>query len=111
MSHLEESKFLLLEANYDPNILKCSRYPYQLKRRIDSPVGHLSNEFAGKTICYLADRGLQTAMLGHLSKENNFPELAYKTVVDTLLENHCEENKVSLSVAMRGSTSKMIDLE
>ena len=46
-----------------------------------------------------------------LSKENNFPELAYKTVVDTLLENHCEENKVSLSVAMRGSTSKMIDLE
>ncbi len=111
LSHLEESKFLLLEANYDPNILKCSRYPYQLKRRIDSPIGHLSNEFAGKTICYLADHGLQTAMLGHLSKENNFPELAYKTVVDTLLENHCEENKVSLSVAMRGSTSKMIDLE
>jgi len=111
LSHLEESKFLLLEANYDPNILKCSRYPYPLKRRIDSPVGHLSNEFAGKTICYLADHGLQTAMLGHLSKENNFPELAYKTVVDTFIENHCDESKVNLSVAMRNATSKRIDLE
>ena len=110
LAHLEESIFLLLEANYDPNILKCSRYPYQLKKRIDSPIGHLSNELAGKTISYLSEHGLQTAMLGHLSKENNFPELAYKTVVDTLLENHCDETKVNLSVALRDTCSKIIHL-
>ena len=49
-------------------------------------------------------------MLGHLSKENNFPELAYKTVVDTLLENHCDETKVNLSVALRDTCSKIIHL-
>jgi len=111
LSYLEESKFLLLESNYDPNILKCSRYPYLLKKRIDGPTGHLSNELAGKTISYLAEHGLETAMLGHLSKENNFPELAYKTVVDTLIESHQDESKVSLSVANRDNCSKIIHLE
>ena len=50
IKNLEESSFILLESNYDPNILRCSRYPYSLKQRIAGPNGHLSNQMAGKTI-------------------------------------------------------------
>ena len=48
-------------------------------------------------------------MLGHLSKENNFPELAYKTVAESLIENNIE-NKINLLVADRYSTSKIVDI-
>ena len=50
LSNLKESSFILLESNYDPEILKCSKYPYILKQRISGPSGHLSNNTAGKTI-------------------------------------------------------------
>lgn len=107
---LEDSKFILLESNYDPNILKCSRYPYLLKKRIDGPNGHLTNKDAGKTISYLLKSGLEQVMLGHLSKENNFPELAYKTVIEELIENKFDENSIKINIANRVSPSPIIDL-
>lgn len=88
IKNLEDSIFILLESNYDPDILKYSPYPYPLKRRIAGPTGHLPNDIAGETISYLMKSGLQTAMLGHLSKENNFPELAYKTVTEKIINNN-----------------------
>ena len=102
---LEDSSFVLLEANYDPNILKCSPYPYLLKQRIAGPNGHLANIDAGRTISFLLNSGLEAVMLGHLSKENNFPELAYKTVVDELISNNYNENALSISVAKRSDLS------
>lgn len=110
INHLTNSSFMLLEANYEPEILKCSSYPYLLKERIKGPNGHLSNSDAGKTISYLVNHGLNNVMLGHLSKENNFPELAYKTVVEELIENHLEENSLHLSVAERYNVSPIIDV-
>ncbi len=53
LKNLEESLFILLESNYDPEVLKCSSYPFLLKSRIAGPTGHLSNELAGKTISHL----------------------------------------------------------
>ena len=50
LKNLEDSIFIMLESNYDPEVLKYSKYPYQLKTRIAGPDGHLSNELAGKTI-------------------------------------------------------------
>ncbi len=108
---LEDSSFLLLEANYDPNILKYSKYPYPLKERIAGPNGHLANIDAGKTISYLLNSGLKQVMLGHLSKENNFPELAYKTVVEELIENKYNENNISINIASRLTPSSLINLE
>ncbi len=108
--HLSDSSFVLLEANYEPEILKCSSYPYLLKQRIAGPNGHLSNEAAGKTISYLLNHGLQNVMLGHLSKENNFPELAYKSVVEQILENHKEEKSYQLSVASRSAPSPVVSI-
>lgn len=110
INHLAKSSFLLLEANYEPEILKCSSYPYLLKERIKGPNGHLSNSDAGKTISYLMNFGLCNAMLGHLSKENNFPELAYKTVVEELIQNNVNENSIHLSVAKRYEVSPIIDV-
>ena len=110
ISNLENSSFLLLESNYEPEILKCSPYPYILKERIKGSNGHLSNYDAGKAISYLSSHGLKDVMLGHLSKENNFPELAYKTVVNELIENNISENIVSLNIANRNNVSKMIDI-
>lgn len=107
---LSDSSFLLLESNYEPEILKCSSYPYILKERIKGPNGHLSNTDAGKTISFLVNHGLTNVMLGHLSKENNFPELAYKTVVEELIENNISENCLKLSVASRYNVSPIIDI-
>ncbi len=110
LKDLEESSFVMLEANYDPEVLKCSSYPFLLKSRIAGPKGHLSNQLAGKTISYLLKSGLKNAMLGHLSKESNFPELAYQTVVDELILNNYNENSLSLSVASRDLHSKVIEV-
>ena len=110
LKELEESLFILLEANYDPNVLRCSSYPFPLKNRIAGPTGHLSNEMAGKTISHLLKSGLKNAMLGHLSKESNFPELAYQTVIDELISSHYDENKLNLSVASRNLHSKLITI-
>ena len=110
INSLENSSFLLLESNYDPNILKYSSYPYTLKSRISGPTGHLSNNLAGKTISHLIQFGLKNVMLGHLSKENNFPELAYKTVLEELSLNNYDEASISLIVANRTSPSKIIEI-
>ncbi|MCI8637117.1 MAG: MBL fold metallo-hydrolase [Clostridia bacterium] len=111
LKQLEESLFVMLEANYDPEVLRCSSYPFSLKSRIAGPIGHLSNEVAGKTISYLLKSGLKSAMLGHLSKESNFPELAYQTVVDELIGNsYFEDNSIGLSVASRDTHSELVQL-
>lgn len=106
LNNLKNSKFVLLESNYEPDVLKYSRYPYKLKERIASPIGHLSNIDAGKAINYLADFGLQSAMIGHLSNENNFPELAYKSVLEQIDDN----KKLNLEVASRFEPSKFFDV-
>ena len=108
IKNLEDSIFVLLESNYDPEVLKFSRYPYPLKARIAGPNGHLPNEMAGKTIAHLLKSGLQEAMLGHLSKESNFPELAYKTVIDEIISGNYNEENIKLSVASRDIPGKKL---
>lgn len=110
INSLEGSKFLMLEANYDPEVLKCSRYPYILKTRISGPNGHLSNSLAGKTVAHLINCGLETVTLGHLSKENNFPELAYSTVIEELEFKNFSKDVISLNVANRDFPSSVIEI-
>ena len=110
LKKLEGSSFLLLESNYDTEVLKCCSYPFHLKTRISGPTGHLSNDMAGKTITYLLKNGLKTAMLGHLSKESNLPELAYRTTVNEILANGIDENTFNISVASRDFPGKLITI-
>ena len=111
LNNLEGSEFILLESNYDTEVLKCCSYPFILKSRIASDTGHLSNTIAGKTISYLCKNSrLHTAMLGHLSKESNFPELAYQTVIDELISSCNSNNSINLSVASRDCPGKLLTL-
>lgn len=71
---------ILLEANHDIQMLQVGPYPYPLKRRILGECGHLSNESAGQLLCKVLHDGMKKIYLGHLSKENNYVELAYETV-------------------------------
>lgn len=110
LRELEGSSFVLLESNYDVNVLKCCSYPFMLKSRISGPNGHLSNAIASKTLSYLFKNGLKSALLGHLSKESNFPELAYQTALDELLANGIDSDSISLGIAHRDYPSKLVNL-
>jgi len=101
---------LLIEANHDVNMLQVGRYPYQLKRRILSDKGHLSNENCGKLLCELLHDNLGTILLGHLSEENNLAELAYETVRLEIMMNECEykPEDFEILVAKRNERSKLI---
>lgn len=74
----------LIEANHDLQMLRDGPYPFPLKRRILSEHGHLSNEGCAALARLLAERGTRQLILGHLSRENNRPELALRTVSEAL---------------------------
>lgn len=101
---------LFLEANHDVNMLQVGPYPYYLKQRILGEKGHLSNEMSGTLLKKLLHDHLQEVVLGHLSKENNLPELAYETVRLELQENDSpyKADDFPISVAKRSICSKVI---
>lgn len=67
---------LLLESNHDLEMLKDGPYPWSVKQRVLSRVGHLSNDAAAEFLMRDYDGGAHTIVLGHLSEQNNLPELA-----------------------------------
>ena len=100
---LDNSDIMVVEANHDVRMLEAGPYPYYLKRRILGNYGHLSNELSGQLIYRLLNDHVKGILLGHLSKENNFEELAYETV-KLELENNSYANDVrefGLAVARR----------
>jgi phosphoribosyl 1,2-cyclic phosphodiesterase len=105
--NISGSEMVMLESNHDIEMLKVGRYPYFLKRRILSEHGHLSNEAAGHAVYELLQTGVKEVLLGHLSKENNFPELAYETVKGILEEEKVKVNEdIKLDLAPRSSVSR-----
>ena len=80
----EQSDFVVLESNHDINMLQVGPYPYSLKMRILGNKGHLSNTSCADLIKEILHKDLKHLVLGHLSRENNFPQLAYRTVLDEL---------------------------
>jgi phosphoribosyl 1,2-cyclic phosphodiesterase len=101
---------LLLEANHDVHMLETGVYPYQLKRRIMGDRGHLSNERSGQLLGRLLHDHFGTVMLGHLSKENNYEELAYEAVrlEITMGENPYKADDFPMFVAKRDAVSPVI---
>ena len=79
-SALSGADCVLLEANHDLDMLRTGPYPVYLKRRILSPRGHLSNADCAALAAELAQSGTRQIVLGHLSRENNTPALAYRAV-------------------------------
>ena len=110
IGHLQNLDALLLEANHDIRMLKVGKYPYYLKQRILGDRGHLSNENAGRLLCRLLHDNLKAVFLGHLSRENNYEELAYETVCSevTLGDNPYKSRDFRIQVAKRDCISDVI---
>ena len=108
VSKLKESDILFIEANHDVNMLMVGKYPYYLKQRILGDRGHLSNDTSADLISKLIHPRLQTIMLAHLSKENNYEELAYETVCYELMSRACNFSAKNVSVAHRDQPSQMV---
>ncbi len=79
---------LLVECNYDPEMLRSGPYPPMLQARIRSDWGHLGNDQAAELVAYLDHKNLQHILLGHLSEQNNSDEVAYATVCKRLIRGH-----------------------
>lgn len=109
---LKDLDVLYLEANHDVNMLQVGPYPYYLKQRILSDRGHLSNEASGKLLSRLLNDHMQAVVLGHLSKENNLPELAYETVKleITMSDSGYKADDFPIYVAKRSEISQMITI-
>ena len=86
-SYIGKTKYLVIEANHDIEMLQQGPYPQHLKSRILSKTGHLSNMDCGKAIAENMSEHLRHVWLCHLSEENNHPELARKTV-ETVLRSY-----------------------
>jgi phosphoribosyl 1,2-cyclic phosphodiesterase len=82
--YIQKSTHLILEANYDEEMLRQGRYPELLKERIASGNGHLSNKKAAMALAENCHTDLKNVWLCHLSEENNHPELARKTIESVL---------------------------
>lgn len=108
---LSNSNFTFLESNYDTNMLDVGNYPYSLKKRISSNIGHLSNSQCSDAIARLYKTNSNNFMLGHLSRENNFPELALQTVYDTLNKENINLNDITINIAEKDCLSNIICLE
>ncbi len=99
---------LLLEANHDVRMVETGSYPYALKQRILSERGHLSNESSGRLLGALLHDHFKAVMLGHLSKENNYEQLAYETVrLEVTLGDHpYKGSDFPMYIASRSQPSK-----
>lgn len=84
---VSEAQYLVVESNYDPDMLASGPYPEMLKRRISNGHGHLSNQQCGCLLRdFVAPKRIKRIWLCHLSQENNRPELAQSTVARALEE-------------------------
>ena len=95
---LKNSDVLLIESNHDVNMLQVGRYPYMLKRRILGDKGHLSNVTSGRLLSRVLNDHLKGIFLGHLSQENNFPELAFETVRVEIMSSEADYSPEDLPI-------------
>jgi phosphoribosyl 1,2-cyclic phosphodiesterase len=101
---IEGAELLLLEANYDPDLLRAGPYPAFLKRRIESDHGHLSNQAAAQAAAWALQNGTKAILLGHLSAENNRPDRALETVREVLDRR---AGTICLAAAPRSAASQI----
>ena len=107
-----KANHLIIEANYDEEMLKSGTYPAFLKERVSSMSGHLSNRDAAEFLASNYSPVLKDIWLCHLSRDNNHPELAYKTVDYRLFQEGIRVGKdVSLIALKRMTPSEMYEFD
>ncbi|MCT4594306.1 MAG: MBL fold metallo-hydrolase [Anaeromicrobium sp.] len=113
-NEIRDSDLLLLESNHDVEMLKMGSYPWFLKKRVMGDQGHISNEVAGETIAEILESNgyIGHVLLGHLSRENNFPELAYQTVKNILEDKKIKIGKdITIDLTYRDRISKVYEVK
>lgn len=108
---LKDMDCLILESNHDTQMLHNGPYPWPLKKRIASIMGHLSNEGAGQALLKIIGEKTKNVILAHLSEENNKPALALETVKSTLEKNQVDIKDVDISVAPRYKPGRCYTIE
>ena len=103
--HLKDCRVLILEANHDVEMLDTGPYPWHLKQRIKSRLGHLSNAASRDLIEELLHEQLEQIILAHFSETNNTPEKALDAVAP-VLDGHC----ANLSVAVQDTPTRIFHL-
>lgn len=111
-NYILKANYLILEANYDEEMLRMGTYPQYLKDRISSRTGHMSNTDTANFLSENMTDRLKYIWLCHLSKDNNHPELAYKTVEWKLREKNILVGKdVQLCALKRTTPSELYEFE
>lgn len=111
LSFLRGADGILLEFNHDIRMLEAGTYPFPLKRRILSDMGHLNNDAAAQALVDIYHPDLKWAVLGHLSKDNNVPDLAYLTAKQALEEKQIKVGEdIEVYVAKRDEVSKYFEV-
>ncbi len=111
VENLKNLDAILLEANHDVHLVQVGPYTYPLKQRILSDNGHLSNDNSGILLSKILHDNMKYILLGHLSKDNNMPELAYETVKLEInaADNPYRAEQFSLQVADRSEPGEVLE--
>ena len=103
---------VLLESNHDEEMLQKGDYPQVLKRRVSGLKGHLSNAQASRLAVEMQKVGVKRLLLGHLSQNNNSPELAFYETVQQLAKNNLREGiDIVVDVVTQDKKSEVYHVE
>ncbi|MBP5374614.1 MAG: MBL fold metallo-hydrolase [Bacteroidales bacterium] len=105
-----EASTVIIESNFDVDMLVGGDYPQELKHRISHGAGHLSNDACGEAIRQFLHPGLKNLFLCHLSGNNNTPELAYESARRVLEECGVKPGTIALRVLRRAVSSPLLNL-
>lgn len=108
--YLKNSDYSIIEANYDKTMLDFGKYPYPLKHRIKSNIGHLSNEDAAITMSKLVNMGKSNFLFAHLSQNNNNPNVLLNTLKNELLKNDISINDINLAIASKNLSCEVYSI-
>ncbi len=104
--HLKGCRLIILEANHDQRMLEEGPYPWHVKQRIQSRLGHLSNEASRDLLGEVSHSGLRHVILAHISETNNEPDRALSVVSEAV-----SHDRTQLSVAYQHVAGEIISLE
>lgn len=111
VNNLKDLNAILVESNHDVNMVQVGSYPYKLKQRILSDIGHLSNEACGCLLGRIINDNMKGILLGHISADNNYEALAYETVRTEIDMNDSpyKADDFEIRIADRNYVTKLVE--
>lgn len=108
--YLKLADFNIIEANYDKTMLEFGKYPYPLKYRIKSNLGHLSNDDAASTILRLSQYNKSNFLFAHLSENNNSKEVLNSTLKSAFLNSNIDISNININIASKTLSNEVYSI-